>query len=134
MVGVDDPTRRLQLRRADRLALILDRDGPRCVWCGRSFAPLVRPTTDHLVPRVKGGPSWLENEVAACARCNNERGHLTPVDWFAECERRGWQPDRAAIDAALTRLQEAIADRGGARRAARYLDGQLRRWSFPEAR
>lgn len=129
MVGMDDPGRRPLLRRADRLALIMDRDGARCVWCGRSFTALVRPTTDHLVPRVKGGPSWLENEVAACARCNSDRGHLTPVDWFGECGRRGWQPDRTAVGAALRRLRAALDERGGARRAARYLDGQLRRWS-----
>jgi hypothetical protein len=129
MVHMDDPGRRTQLGRAGRLALILDRDGARCVWCGRAFAGLVRPTTDHLVPRVKGGPSWLENEIAACARCNGDRGHLTPVAWLAECERRGWQPDRAAVGAALDRLRTALTARGGARRAARYLDGQLRRWA-----
>ncbi len=125
---MDRPGRPARLGRADRLTAVLMRDGPRCVWCGRAFNPLIRPTTDHLVPRVKGGPSWLENEVAACSRCNGERGHLTPVDWLAECERRGWQPDRVAIDAALGRLRAAIGARGGQRRAARYLDGQLRRW------
>ena len=119
----------MQLGRADRLAAILERDGARCVWCGRAFTELIHPTTDHLVPRVKGGPSWLENEVAACARCNNDRGHLTPVDWLAECARRDWQPDLAAVGAALGRLEVAIGQRGGQRRAARYLDGQRRRWS-----
>jgi len=110
------------------MAVILDRDGTHCVWCGRSFSSLIHPTTDHLVPRVKGGPSRLENEVAACSRCNNERGHLTPVDWLAECERRCWAPDREAVGAALNRLREAIGALGGQRRAARYVDGQLRRW------
>lgn len=129
MNGVDDPGRRAQLGRVDRLAAIMSRDGWHCVWCGRDFSALIRPTTDHLVPRVKGGPSWLENEVAACARCNNDRGHATPVAWFAECRRRGWQPDRPAVRAALDRLRAAIHQRGGQRRAARYLDGQLRRWS-----
>jgi 5-methylcytosine-specific restriction endonuclease McrA len=126
---VADPVRRAQLGRADRLAAILDRDGARCVWCGRSFSALIRPTTDHLVPRVKGGPSWLENEVAACSRCNGARGHRTPVDWLAECQGRGWQPDRAAIRTALDRLAAAIETWGGQRRAARYLDGQRRRWT-----
>jgi hypothetical protein len=124
---MDGSARPAQLGRADRLTAILDRDGPRCVWCGRAFTTLIRPTTDHLVPRVKGGPSWLENEVAACARCNNDRGHLTPVDWLAECERRGWRPDRDTVGGALRRLRAAIDARGGQRRAARYVDGQLRR-------
>src|SRR3954462_3181206 len=86
-----------QLDRADRLTAILERDGPTCVWCGRAFGPLIRPTTEHVVPRVKGGPSRLENEVAACGRCNSERGHRTPVDWLEECERRGWAPDEARV-------------------------------------
>ena len=124
---MDGPARPAQLGRADRLMAILDRDGPRCVWCGRAFTTLIRPTSDHLVPRVKGGPSWLGNEVAACARCNNDRGHRTPMDWLAECERRGWRPDRDVVNGALDRLRAAIDARGGQRRAARYVDGQLRR-------
>jgi len=87
----DAPARR-QPDRAERLVAVLVRDGDRCVWCGRAFTGLVQPTTDHLVPRVKGGPSWIENEVAACRRCNGQRGHTTPLDWLHECERRGWSP------------------------------------------
>ena len=112
---------------ADRLAASLLRDGPTCVWCGRTFGPLVPPTTEHLVPRVKGGPSWTENEVAACSRCNGRRGHTTPVDWLAECRRRGWSPDADRVLACLVRLEGAVGRRGGQRRARPYLDGQLRR-------
>jgi 5-methylcytosine-specific restriction endonuclease McrA len=117
--------------RAERLAAVLVRDGERCVWCGRAFTGLVQPTTDHLVPRVKGGPSWIENEVAACGRCNGQRGHATPRDWLDECERRGWSPNRAALSSAMQDLQSAISARGGQRRAARYLGAQRRRWSPP---
>jgi len=56
------------LNRRDRLAEILGRDRGRCVWCGRTIGTdLVRATTEHVVPKVKRGPSWLENEVAAIA-------------------------------------------------------------------
>jgi hypothetical protein len=116
-----------QLDRADRLTAILERDGPTCVWCGRAFGPLIRPTTEHVVPRVKGGPSRLENEVAACGRCNGERGHRTPVDWLEECERRGWAPDEARLATVLSALEQAIGREGGQRRARPYLAGQLRR-------
>ena len=115
--------------RAQRLAAAIARDGPTCVWCGRTFGPLVRPTTDHLVPRVKGGPSWAENEIAACSRCNRQRGHVSPADWLAECERRGWACDAARVRRALLRLQAAIGRRGGQRRARPYLAAQLRRLS-----
>lgn len=116
------------LNRRDRLRVILERDGARCVWCGRGIdTRLVPATTEHVVPRIKGGPSWLENEVAACARCNRERGHRPPAAWLDECEARGWSPDVATVVAALERLDAAIAVHGGQRRARRYLDSQLRR-------
>jgi len=113
--------------RAARLRSAVERDGPRCVWCRRECKGLVRGTTDHLVPKVKGGPSWLENEVLACPRCNRERGHTSPADWFGECVRRGWNPDGAAVLRTLRTLQRAIEERGGQRRARPYLAAQLRR-------
>jgi 5-methylcytosine-specific restriction endonuclease McrA len=117
----------LQPNRAMRLQAALDRDGATCVWCARAFDGLVPPTTDHLVPRVKGGPSWPENELAACRRCNRERGHLTPSLWLEECRRRGWAPDLSRVRRALEALAAAIADRGGQRRARPYIESQLRR-------
>ena len=116
-----------QANRRGRLEQILERDGATCVWCGRRFEGLVRPTTEHLVPRLKGGPSWLENEVAACRRCNGQRGHATLGDWADECERRGWPVDRARLVRTLEDLTTAIARRGGQRRARPWLAGQLRR-------
>jgi 5-methylcytosine-specific restriction endonuclease McrA len=110
------------------MALVLERDGAACVWCGRPLeVGLVAATTEHLVPRIKGGPSWIENELAACKRCNGERGHRTPGEWFDECERRGWNPNREAIVRALRSLSDAIAERGGQRRARPYISSQLRR-------
>jgi len=113
--------------RSRRRALLLERDGATCVWCGRDFGPLVRPTTEHVVPRVKGGPSWLENELLACRRCNGERGHRTPVAWLEECERRGWSPDSARLLRSLAALEAAIGERGGQRRARPYVARELRR-------
>lgn len=107
---------------------ILQRDGAACVWCGRALeVGLVAATTEHVVPRIKGGPSWIENEVAACRRCNGQRGHLSPAEWIDECERRGWAPRRDVVVNALRGLQVAIAERGGQRRARPYVESQLRR-------
>lgn len=117
-----------QSDRRTRLRVILERDGDACVWCGRTIdTELVQATTEHLVPRIKGGPSWIENEVAACRRCNGERGHMTPAEWAAECERRGWQPNLNVIIRALESLQERIALVGGQRKARPYVASQLRR-------
>ncbi len=116
-----------QSARAVRLRAVLARDGGTCIWCGRLFVPLITPTTEHVVPRLKGGPSWLENEVAACRRCNGERGHRGPVEWLEECLSRGWAADEARLQRALEALAGAIAREGGQRRARPYLDAQLRR-------
>jgi hypothetical protein len=117
----------MALDRAARLRVAVDRDGPTCIWCGREFGDQVPPTTEHVVPRVKGGPSWLENEVAACRRCNADRGHTAPVEWLEECLGRGWHPDEPRLLRVLTALAAAIPERGGQRRARPYLDAQLRR-------
>jgi hypothetical protein len=117
-----------RLNRRERMAIVLERDGAECVWCRRSLEEgLVVATTEHLVPRIKGGPSWVENELAACPRCNGERGHRTPDEWIDECERRGWHPNRAVVIRALHALRAAIEDRGGQRRARPYIASQLRR-------
>ena len=125
---VDDGRPTWSPSRRDRLRLALERDGATCVWCRRPIdTHLVRATTEHVVPRIKGGPSWLENEVAACRRCNGERGHRGAVEWLEECERRGWSPDPARLERVLVSLAGAIAERGGQRRARPHLDAQLRR-------
>jgi hypothetical protein len=115
------------MNRRERMEIILNRDGNECVWCSRPLEGLVAATTEHLVPRTKGGPSWLQNEVAACRRCNGQRGHRTLGDWLDECERRGWQPKRDVVVRTLESLQEAIAARGGQRQARSYITSQLRR-------
>jgi hypothetical protein len=108
--------------------LILDRDGPTCVWCGCEVdTPLVQATTEHVVPRLKGGPSWLENEVAACKRCNGRRGHRNLVDWADECDASGWNVDRHRLVRVLESLDARIAEQGGQRKARPYIRSQLRR-------
>jgi hypothetical protein len=82
---------------------------------------------EHLVPRLKGGPAWPENELAACRACNRARGHTAPARWLEACEARGLTPNRPAVERTLLALRDAIAARGGQRRARPYLDGQLRR-------
>ena len=117
-----------QPNRRERMAMILQRDGNDCVWCRRTFDDRhVVPTTEHLVPRIKGGPSWIENEVAACKRCNNERGHRTLGEFADECEGLAREPDIERIIRSLESLQAVITSRGGQRRARPYVATQLRR-------
>ncbi len=123
---MDEP--RPTLGRRDRLAVILERDDPTCVWCRRPVGVgLVEATTEHVIPRSKGGPSWLENEVAACSRCNSQRGHQGPSQWAQQCDQLGWNPDRERLIEVLEALQARITVEGGQRRARPYLASQLRR-------
>lgn len=116
-----------QISRVERLQAAIERDGPTCVWCARRFGELIMPTTEHLVPRVKGGPSWVENEVAACRRCNRERGHQSLAQFAEECRRRGWRPEVPRIARVLAELDAAITQRGGQRRARPYIVRERRR-------
>ena len=118
----------VDLPRAERLRRILERDGGECVWCRRPLGPDDRNLSlEHLIPRLKGGPAWLENELAACRPCNRARGHKAPAAWLEDCEARGLEPNREVVARTLLALRDAIAERGGQRRARPYLDGQLRR-------
>jgi hypothetical protein len=121
----------VDLPRAERLRRILERDGGECVWCRRPLTANDRNLSlEHLIPRLKGGPAWLENELAACRPCNRARGHMTPVAWMEDCEARGLEPNREVVARTLVALRDAIAERGGVRRARPYLDGQLRRFGL----
>jgi hypothetical protein len=75
----------------------------------------------------------LENEVAACRRCNRARGHAAPLDWLLRCREQGLEPAVEIIAQRLQSLASAIEARGGQRKARPYLAGQLRRLE-PELR
>lgn len=52
---------------------ILERDGYRCVYCGRSAKETVLEV-DHVLPRARGGTDTPTNLVTACWSCNNAKG------------------------------------------------------------
>lgn len=54
---------------------IYDRDGFKCIYCGRS--PVEHGVTlnlDHIIPVAKGGDNTAGNLVTACWQCNQEKG------------------------------------------------------------
>jgi len=51
--------------------LILDRDGARCRYCGRTDGPL---HIDHITPIARGGSNELANLQVLCAPCNRAKG------------------------------------------------------------
>ena len=49
---------------------ILERDGYRCVYCGRRKEDGVELTVDHITPKDKGGTNTIENGQTLCMQCN----------------------------------------------------------------
>jgi 5-methylcytosine-specific restriction endonuclease McrA len=39
-------------------------------------------TIDHIIPIAEGGEDTIENCVAACWRCNNEKSHGDPAGFL----------------------------------------------------
>lgn len=61
--------------RPERRYAVLERDGFRCLYCGRAASdPGVVLHVDHRVAVVLGGTSEMENLVTACADCNLGKG------------------------------------------------------------
>ena len=66
------------------------RDDGLCHWCGRELEAF---EADHLIPHSAGGPTTDDNLVAACFRCNQQKGTMS------EAEFREWLGTVAAAGA-----------------------------------
>lgn len=103
--------------------------GNRCAWCGYDLEkPNARPTRDHVVPKIKGGPTRLENEVASCGSCNRQRGHASPSQFIETSRRdRGLDPNAGLVADQLEALDAAIGREGGMRKIRDYVTREARR-------
>ena len=63
-----------EARRAGNGWVILNRDGFRCVYCGKSTEDSVKLTLDHILPVSKGGGHSAGNLLTCCSPCNSARG------------------------------------------------------------
>lgn len=53
---------------------IIKRDNHQCQYCGKKSGMM---TTDHIIPKARGGDDSWENLVSACLECNNRKGNKT---------------------------------------------------------
>lgn len=118
-----------QMAPAARLEELLARGGNACAWCGYDLdRPNARPTRDHIVPKIKGGPTRLENEVASCGSCNQKRGHASPSQYIESSRlERGLEPNAALVADQLEALDAAISREGGMRKIRDYVTREARR-------
>lgn len=69
------------LSREERIAALMERDGPDCFLCKKEFKNgKVDMTFDHWIPQCKGGTWDLENLRLAHKKCNAQKGDLVPID------------------------------------------------------
>jgi hypothetical protein len=59
-------------------AVVLERDGYRCQYCGSTRMPL---EGDHIIPLSRGGTNSFTNINTACATCNRRKGSQTLEEW-----------------------------------------------------
>lgn len=55
------------------------RDGYKCRYCGIDDVPL---TVDHVMTWENGGPTYPENLVTCCRKCNKTRGNMPYEQWL----------------------------------------------------
>lgn len=58
---------------------LYDRDGGECQYCGLHLTR-AESTTDHVMPRSRGGETSWVNVVLACPPCNRKKGGRTPQE------------------------------------------------------
>ena len=72
-------------------ANVYARDGHRCQYCQRRFAP-GSLTFDHVLPVARGGQKAWDNIVTCCIPCNRKKGDRTPDEAGMHLVRRPQRP------------------------------------------
>src|SRR5699024_5122583 len=66
---------------------VLRRDNHRCAYCGKAAS-----TSDHVVPRSRGGPTSRESLVACCRGGKNRKGNRTQPELCWKLDFRPQEP------------------------------------------
>ena len=64
-----------------------DKSAGKCYYCGEELSKS-RWEADHKVPHTHGGPTNLENCVAACRDCNRKKGTKSEATFKRELEAK----------------------------------------------
>jgi 5-methylcytosine-specific restriction endonuclease McrA len=81
--------------RFGRMSVYL-RDGFRCGYCGKRFAP-AELTYDHVVPRQHGGMTNWENIVTACWEHNQKKRNRTPAQAGMKLLFKPYRPEPGSL-------------------------------------
>lgn len=80
--------------------------GRKCFYCETPLS-LRQATIDHFVPKFHGGDGSIRNKVAACERCNTEKGSRMPTDAERAKLARLWEERGDLISPPAVRRQLA---------------------------
>lgn len=109
-------------------ARILNRDGHRCLWCGRSpTSDGVTLDVDHVLPEAFKGKTTDENLGTLCSVCNNGKGAEYYGDYLLTTIMEvGGKLDTRALDAWIKdeTLEGGLDD-------GQHYDAQVHRVSIP---
>jgi 5-methylcytosine-specific restriction endonuclease McrA len=60
---------------------MFERDGFRCMYCGKKGGKGVPLTIDHFVPLEQGGANEARNYLTSCRRCQKKKGARDPEEY-----------------------------------------------------
>jgi 5-methylcytosine-specific restriction endonuclease McrA len=60
--------------------LTWERDDYICQYCGKHITDKNDLTTDHVLPKSRGGKTTYENMTTACSYCNKKKNNRTPAE------------------------------------------------------
>ncbi|HOC41195.1 MAG TPA: HNH endonuclease [Bacteroidales bacterium] len=88
--------------------LILERDGYKCVVCGRTEREGYELHVDHILPKDKGGKATLENGQTLCSLCNFRKKNYNQTESGKKMFIRLWETSKRLGDKETQKFCEDI--------------------------
>ena len=83
----DDSAQNL-IGRSQLRAILWDKGGGRCWYCGVAINPFSEFSIDHIVPQERDGGEGYDNLVGCCRSCNYSKRTKTLEEFRSLCERK----------------------------------------------
>ena len=87
---------------------ILERDGYKCVICGRTAKEGYELHVDHILPKDKGGKATLENGQTLCSICNFRKKNYNQTESGKKMFIRLWETAKRLGDKETQKFCEDI--------------------------
>lgn len=87
---------------------ILERDGYKCVICGRTEKEGYELHIDHILPKDKGGKATLENGQTLCSICNFRKKNYNQTESGKKMFIRLWETAKRINDKETQKFCEEI--------------------------